>query len=169
MENMVDALKIAFAVIVFVMALTIAFTVFPQAKATSEFIFYLTDKTNFEEHLEESKTQAKIVGLETILPLVARYIDYNENYSIEIKKENGENIVTFDIREDADANRTYIQAKKRLEEEMEKLVKNYQNRKFIETYSEEVYKGEIYTTENGETFEAVNTYTRIRVTYQLIN
>ena len=52
---------------------------------------------------------------------------------------------------------------------MEKLVKNYQNRKFIETYSEEVYKGEIYTTENGETFEAVNTYTRIRVTYQLIN
>ena len=88
---------------------------------------------------------------------------------LNIKKENGENIVTFDIREDADANRTYIQAKKRLEEEMEKLVKNYQNRKFIETYSEEVYKGEIYTTENGETFEAVNTYTRIRVTYQLIN
>lgn len=169
MENMVDALKIAFAVIVFVMALTIAFTVFSQAKTTSEFIFYLTDKTNFEEYLEESQSETKIVGMETILPLVARYIDYNENYSIEIKKENGDNIVTFDLLEDQKANRTVLQARQRLEEEMQKLVKNYQARKFLETYSEELYRGEVYTTETGETFESVNTNTKIRITYQLIN
>ena len=54
MENMVDALKTAFAVIVFVIAITIAFTVFSQAQATSEFIMQLTDNTNFEEYLEEN-------------------------------------------------------------------------------------------------------------------
>ncbi len=106
MENMVDALKTAFAVIVFVIAITIAFTVFSQAQATSEFIMQLTDNTNFEEYLEESEGKTKIVGIETILPLVARYIDYNENYSVEIKKENGETIVVFDILEDQEANRT---------------------------------------------------------------
>lgn len=169
MENMVDALKLAFAVIVFVMAITIAFTVFSQAQHTSEFIFHRTDKTNFEEHLEESQTQKKIVGMETILPLVARYIDYNENYSIEIQKENGDTIVIFDLLEDRKANRTVSQTRKRLEEEMQKLVKNYQNSKFSESYSEEVYRGEVYETESGETFEKTNTNTKIRITYRLVN
>lgn len=169
MENMVDALKTAFAVIVFVIAITIAFTVFSQAQATSEFIMQLTDNTNFEEYLEESEGKTKIVGIETILPLVARYIDYNENYSVEIKKENGETIVVFDILEDKEANRTPLQSRQRLEEEMKKLVEKYQDRTFLETYSEELYRGDVYETETGETFEAVNTNTKIRITYQLIN
>lgn len=169
MENMVDALKMAFAVIVFVMALTIAFTVFSQAKETSEFVFYMMDKTNFEEQLEQSQNDTKIVGMETILPLVARYIDYNENYSIEIQRENGDTIVIFDLLEDQKANRTVLQARTRLEEEMQKLIKNYQTRKFIETYSEELYRGEVYTAPNGETFETVNTNTKIKITYRLIS
>lgn len=169
MENMIDALKMAFAVIVFVMALTIAFTVFSQAKATSDFVLYLNDKTNFEEYLEESQNEKKIVGMETILPLVARYIDYNENYSVDIQNTNGDSIVVFDLTEDQRANRTEMQARKRLEEQMKELVDKYQNRKFYETISEEVYKGNIYQTENEEVFEAINTNTKIRITYRLIN
>ncbi len=52
---------------------------------------------------------------------------------------------------------------------MKKLVEKYQDRTFLETYSEELYRGDVYETETGETFEAVNTNTKIRITYQLIN
>ncbi len=169
MENMVDALRMAFAVIVFVMALTIAFAVFSQAKATSDLVLYMNDKTNFEEYIEENKSENKIVGMETILPLIARYIDYNENYSVEIQDISGKTIVVFDLLEDQKLNRTELQIRKRLEEQMKELVNKYQNRKFYEIYSEEVYKGEIYTTQNEETFEAINTNTKIKITYRLVN
>ena len=50
MDNAVDALKIAFAVLVFVMAITVSITAFDQAKATSDEVFYMADKTNFYEY-----------------------------------------------------------------------------------------------------------------------
>lgn len=168
MENMVDALKMAFAVIVFVMALTIAFAVFSQAKATSDIVLYMNDKTNFEEYIEENKNEKKIVGMETIIPLVARYIDYNENYSIEIQNTNGSSIAVFDLLEDQKLNRTELQTRQRLKEELENLVDKYQDRQFEEIYSEEIYKGQIYTTENEESFEKINTNSKIRITYRLI-
>lgn len=165
MENMVDALKMAFAVLVFVMALTIAFTVFSQAKATSDFVIYLNDKTNFEEYVEEAEREEKIVGIETILPLVAKYIDAAENYSVEIQDANGDLIAVFD----KDKEDTKIQARRNLEKQMKDLVKNYQTRKFSETYSEEIYQGDIYTTENEEQFELHDTDTKIKITYRLVN
>lgn len=178
MEDMVDALKMAFAVFVFVMALTLAFTVFSQAKETSEFVFRMTDRTNFEEYVEESKEQARIVGMETILPLVARYTNRNEMYRVEIRNQNGEIIkyqngeqfksMVFDLREDDYNSRTPKQISIDLKRSIEELIKRYQNRKFYETYSQEIYKGQISEEENGEIFEE-NTQTWVTITYQLIS
>ncbi len=47
MENAVDALKIAFGVLVFVIALTVAFALLSQAKATSDIMLFASDKTNY--------------------------------------------------------------------------------------------------------------------------
>lgn len=44
MENAVDALKIAFGVLVFVIALTVAFALLSQAKATSDIMLFASDK-----------------------------------------------------------------------------------------------------------------------------
>jgi len=81
MENAVDALKIAFAVMVFTIALTLAISTFSQARETSEAVLYMNDKTNYYSWEEEvNYTEERIVGIETIIPTLYRY--YKENYIV---------------------------------------------------------------------------------------
>ena len=88
MENAVDALKIAFAVFVLVLALTVSIVSFNMAKATSDIILYTKDETNYYEYQEaNSKAQERrIVGLETVIPTLYRY--YKENYTVVFKQGN---------------------------------------------------------------------------------
>lgn len=82
MENALDALKMAFAVLVFVIALTASMVAFGQAKEASEHVFYMTDKTNFYEYiLDDAKSaEGRIVSGETIVPTLYRY--YKENFNV---------------------------------------------------------------------------------------
>jgi len=108
MENAVDALKIAFAVMVFTIALSVAMATFSQARETSETVLYMNDKTNYymydqigEEQIENpgtdieytrydviksdgtpgiTYTDKRIVGIEAIIPTLYRY--YKENYTV---------------------------------------------------------------------------------------
>ena len=50
MENATDALKIAFAIFVFVIAITLTFSLISQAKSTSDYVLSYSDRTNFYEH-----------------------------------------------------------------------------------------------------------------------
>ncbi|MBR6504370.1 MAG: hypothetical protein IKT41_01395 [Clostridia bacterium] len=108
MENAVDALKIAFAAMVFTIALTLAISTFSQARETSEALLFVNDKTNYYNYdevgeaevvnpgtgveytkYEISKTDGtpninytdkRIVGIEAIIPTLYRY--YKENYTV---------------------------------------------------------------------------------------
>jgi len=59
MENASDALKMAFAIFVFVVALTIVFSLISKVKETADAILLNSDKTNYYEwetgNLEERK------------------------------------------------------------------------------------------------------------------
>ena len=82
MENAVDALKIAFAVMVFTIALTLAISTFSQARETSEAVLFMNDKTNYyswEDEVNYSEDK-RIVGIEAIIPTLYRY--YKENYTV---------------------------------------------------------------------------------------
>ena len=59
MENTVDALKIAFGVLIFAIALTLTFSVIGQARVTSEAIFKLKDKTQYYEYATEKSYNAE--------------------------------------------------------------------------------------------------------------
>ena len=88
MDNALDALKIAFAVLVFVIALSISMKVFGQAKLVSDEVFYMTDKTNFYEYTSgDNSPDGRIVSGETIIPTLYRY--YKENFNVIIKDERG--------------------------------------------------------------------------------
>ena len=50
MENAVDAIKIGFALLVFVIAITLTFSLVGQARATSDAVFASTDKTEFYDY-----------------------------------------------------------------------------------------------------------------------
>lgn len=93
MENAVDALKIAFAVFVFVIALTVSMVAFGQAKDASEHVFYMTDKTNFYDLIfaDEKRKNGRIVSAETIVPTLYRY--YKENFNIVIIPKNPEMVL----------------------------------------------------------------------------
>ena len=67
MENAVDALKMAFAIFVFIMALSIVFSLFTQIKDTADSVLYLSDKTNFYEWETGNLTNGRIVGEDTVI------------------------------------------------------------------------------------------------------
>lgn len=82
MENAVEALKMAFAVSTFAIAISISIVFFNQVKATSEIVLYTEDETNYYEYQGAiGKTaENRIVGMETIIPTLYKY--YKENYTV---------------------------------------------------------------------------------------
>ncbi len=99
MENVVEALKIAFAVFVFAIAVALSFSVVGQVRATSDVIMALEDKTNDYDYAEISDSNAKnkerIVGFETILPAIYRYAE--EQYAVTIVGTDGKAIARYDL------------------------------------------------------------------------
>ena len=110
MDNAIDALKIAFAVLVFVIALTITMRVFSQAKEVSDEVFYMADKTNFYEYTSSDRIpEGRIVSGETIIPTLYRY--YKENFNIIILDATGRELCTFNLEQEIkDYNNDYRSA-----------------------------------------------------------
>jgi len=114
MENAVDALKIAFAVMVFTIALSVAMATFSQARETSEAILYMNDKTNYydwevAEYDEVSGVYTipsegityrsqRIVGIDTIIPTLYRY--YKENYTVIFVDKSNNPIPIYNVNND---------------------------------------------------------------------
>ena len=94
MEDAVQALKMAFAVFVFVIAISVAFYVLSQAKATSETIFYSSDRTNYYDNVKSDNKVTRNVGLETVIPTLYRY--YRENFMVQIMNSDGTILQVFD-------------------------------------------------------------------------
>lgn len=154
MDNAIDALKIAFSVFVFVMALSISMRVFSQAKAVSDEVFYMTDKTNFYEYTSDNEkeiqkiAEGRIVSGETIIPTLYRY--YKENFNIIIGEDkNGDNVVSgenevlweFNLEKEIEAyNHNYasapwlgnanIDTKRRVDIEVEGIIGEINNQEY---------------------------------------
>lgn len=103
MENAVKALEYAFAMLVFVIALSISINALNHARAASDSMYAVTDRTAFYEDVklteDEINANGRIVGVETIIPTL--YRDYKENYVIEFyTKDKAELVMRFDLSEE---------------------------------------------------------------------
>lgn len=93
MENAVDALKIGFAVLVFVMALSLTIYMFAQVRETADIVLHSSDVTEymqyegFEDYETAKKSSERVVGLETIIPTLYKY--YKENYTVIFRDSSG--------------------------------------------------------------------------------
>ncbi len=67
MENASDALKMAFAIFVFIVALSIVFSLFSSIKETADTVLYYSDKTNYYDWETGSQKNGRIVGVDTII------------------------------------------------------------------------------------------------------
>ena len=98
MENAIDAIKMGFGMLVFVIAMSATMYLFSIATSTSKVLLYAADKTNFYDNIELDETERitnREVGVETIIPTLYRY--YKENFAVQIYNKSGKLTQIFDI------------------------------------------------------------------------
>lgn len=88
MENAVEALKIAFAVMMFVLALTLSISSFSQARLAIDAIISMRDRENEYTYVEPTSDLTRTVGIETVVTSMYRAME--QNIEIYFKKSNGD-------------------------------------------------------------------------------
>ena len=104
MENVTRALYMAFAMFVFVIALSYSMYMIRYLNTTSKLILHRVDGTNSYQSIElkdfdaasvnNDIRRARTVGIDTIIPTLYRY--YKESYSVKILDESGNLMQYFD-------------------------------------------------------------------------
>ena len=159
MENAVDALKIAFGVLVFVIALTIAFALLSQAKATSDIMLFASDKTNYYTYSNEADNSAgRIVGADVVISSLYRY--YKE--SVVVRIVEGTNITEFNT--ETDGGLSQRERKKRVNDWIE-TNSDILDGTFLETFDEVKKSGEYIVAEDGSELTVQSGQTSIYITY----
>lgn len=92
MENAAEALKISFAVFVFVLAIAITFSTISKAKTTSDVVLYYADKTNFYQN-EKSKEDNREVDLAAVITTL--YKASEESIVVSVIGSDGSTICEF--------------------------------------------------------------------------
>lgn len=88
MENAVEALKMAFAVLLLTLALSLSIAFFSKARSTSEIVLQSSDKMAYYDYtrydLPEDPSGNRIVSYETIIPTLYKY--NKERYKVVFKQ-----------------------------------------------------------------------------------
>ena len=97
MENSLEALKMAFGMMVFVIALSVAMYLITMASSTSQVLLYSADKTNYYDNIEVRNADVtnRKVNVETIIPTLYRY--FKENFAVQIYDKSGNLTQIFDV------------------------------------------------------------------------
>ena len=93
MENAVEALKMAFAVMMFGMALAISISSFSNANTVAQAIINMEDRETEYTYVEPSKNLTRTVGIETVVPTM--YRAYKENIAIYFFDETGKPLALY--------------------------------------------------------------------------
>ena len=91
MENATDALKMAFAVFMFIVALSVVFSLMTKIKDTADTVLWYSDKTNYYDWAEENTDNGRTVGEDVVIS--ALYTIVEEKLYIQIK--DGTTTTTF--------------------------------------------------------------------------
>ena len=97
MENAVEALKLAFAVMMFVMALTLSISSFSHANEAVTTLISMNDRENEYTYVEPTQGLTRTVGIETVVSSMYRAI--NQNIKIYFKDVSG-NIIPLCYKTD---------------------------------------------------------------------
>lgn len=167
MEHAADALKIAFAVLIFVIAITLTFTMISRLKATADTVFYYADNTNFRAHAEFKATNREVSTIDVISTL---YRYYNEAIAITIKLSNSEDdIYVFDKGNETILIDDLIELNtvEQIEENLAKFITDYlpADTKFTEEFVEVPVGGKYITGSDGSEVIVSSGGKKIYITY----
>ncbi|MBP3463082.1 MAG: hypothetical protein J6K45_01170 [Clostridia bacterium] len=103
MENAVDALKMAGAALLFILAFSVAMYLLARARQTTDAVL---DNLKLEEFLPKvealENNVTREVGIETVIPTLYRYAQSDANIRIRILKKDGTEHQVFDQNLDSD-------------------------------------------------------------------
>lgn len=159
MENATDALKIAFAVFIFVIAITITFYFISQAKNTSDTVLYYADDTNFYEYTDSAETN-RTVSVAEVISTLYRY--YKESVAVTIKIDN--KIDTFDL---TNSNANMSEIENNLATYISNNLLDLNNRNFKEEFIEVPISGIYAIGEDNTEIKLTSGGRKVYVTYTL--
>ena len=189
MENAADALKIAFAVMVFVLALSLSISCLSEANSAVQAVAFMRDRETNYTYVTPSSELTRIVGVETVV--TSMYKAYEENFQIRFYKADGTELVLY-YRTDNNGNRikkdnadipvTYIDLKDENYANAEEaithlnfLLGNYSSYKSNDYYSPDglynFFAGKTFIENLGEYYQGTDS-TKIKkrvITYTIFN
>ena len=99
MENVTDALKMAGAALLFILAFSVTMVMFSQARQTTDAIIGRINLTEYLPKIEGIKenNETRIVGIETVIPTLYRYPQSDGTVQIRIVDSDGTELQVFDV------------------------------------------------------------------------
>ncbi len=99
MENAIEALIISFAIIVFIIAISLTMSLFTKTTNTTKEMVYNIDKTNYYKNIEIKSDRiddltTREVTVDNVIASLYRY--YKENFMVKIYTKSGELHQVFD-------------------------------------------------------------------------
>lgn len=163
MENAVDALKIAFAIFIFVLSLSIAFMAFSQAAQTSNKMLFASDPTNYYRYTGKVPENGRIVTADVVISSLYRY--YKESIVVNIADNSGIIQETFNTATDG------LNSQERRKQRVEGYVKDKlgKDAKYLETFQEVTKNGKYAVGEDGTVITEEAGQTSIYITYTIID
>ena len=158
MENAADALKIAFAIFVFTLAVTVSFGIISQAKGASDVVLYHNDETNFYQYADSSATN-RIVTVSEVISTLYRFAEE----SVVVTVVLGDDDYKFDFNQGDYG--SIVEAEEALEEFITTKLNSYYDSKFVEEFVEVPVSGE-YIAEGSEQVTISSGETEIYITYR---
>ena len=179
MENVVEASKIAFGYMMFVLALTLTISSFSLAREATDAVITIKDRETQYTYIEPAFDSNNIVGIETVLPTM--YKAYKENFKIVFYKSytdenNNEPFILYKYKEKYGTKEfpvNYVDLEKEVfanaEEAIEHLnillnnglydeLKGQKFKQLLGEYYQEDVNGETNTIEENKTKKRVITY-----------
>lgn len=165
MENAADALKIAFALLVFATAITTLFMLTSKSRATADAVFYYADDTTYYEHTNAIETNREVT-VSDIVTTLYRY--YQESLAVTICF-NG-STYEFDLQRESNTNT------KAIEEKLGNFIKSTEilkdenkDKRFLETFVEVPTSGMyIVDEQDGSEFTLSSGNKKVFITYEEI-
>lgn len=104
MENATEALKMAFGVMMFVLALSLAISSFSSATQAVDTIVTLKDRETQYTYVTPASNSNRIVGIETVVPTL--YKAYKENFRVQFFDRDGTKPLALYYQTDSFGNKT---------------------------------------------------------------
>lgn len=149
MDDVVQALMIAFGALLFVIGFSVAMYMFSQVTTTAETLTFYTDKTAYYDNVKIDNSQpllddddikngkSRVVNAETIIPTLYRYAD--EEFCVKIYDESGNLLQILDLDLEGNVHSAIGDTRATANSTDAKQIKNYAYKKIYNSSEKQYY------------------------------